>query len=82
MDGQNLQRLSLEPYVGTKIIEACQMTCTDYNRNYGKALESYEPNGYVVFYPDGYVSWSPKSVFEEAYRKLNKSEISKVSYYK
>ena len=25
-------------------------------------------DGYKVRYPDGYVSWSPKEVFEEAYR--------------
>ena len=24
--------------------------------------------GYAVKYPDGYISWSPKGVFEEAYR--------------
>ena len=27
--------------------------------------------GYKVIYPDGYVSWSPKDVFEEAYRPTN-----------
>ena len=27
--------------------------------------------GYKVVYPDGYVSWSPKDVFEKAYRILD-----------
>ena len=27
--------------------------------------------GYKVIYPDGYVSWSPKKVFEEAYREID-----------
>lgn len=27
--------------------------------------------GYKVVYPDGYISWSPKDVFEEAYRKTD-----------
>ena len=38
-----------------------------------KTLLAWEENrgdkpGYAVQYPDGYVSWSPKDVFEEAYR--------------
>jgi len=32
-------------------------------------------DGYKVVYPDGYVSWSPKKVFEEAYREVNEEEI-------
>lgn len=27
--------------------------------------------GYAVLYPDGYESWSPKEVFEEAYRETD-----------
>jgi hypothetical protein len=27
--------------------------------------------GYKVVYPDGYVSWSPKDVFEEAYKETD-----------
>ena len=42
-------------YIGTKLIKA------EPQEKDGKA-------GYKVFYPDGYVSWSPKDVFEEAYR--------------
>lgn len=76
-------RLPLEPYVGSKIIEACPMDLSVFNETYSKVIPKTEgEHGYVVFYPDGYVSWSPKVVFEEAYRKLNKKEISSVSYYK
>lgn len=83
MEAQTLTRLPLEPYIGSKIIEACPMELDRYNSYYNKVVPSTEGNeGYVVFYPDDYVSWSPKSIFEEAYRKLNSSEISKVSYYK
>ena len=32
--------------------------------------------GYKVFYPDGYISWSPKAVFEQAYREVTQSEKS------
>ena len=36
----------------------------------GTKVVQAEPaeNGYKVVYPDGYVSWSPKEVFEEAYQ--------------
>lgn len=82
MEGQAMGRLPLEPYIGSKIIEACPMTLTVFNSTYNKIVPATSgEEGYVVFYNDGYVSWSPKTVFEEAYRKLNKSEISKVAYY-
>ena len=42
-------------YIGTKLIKA-------------EPQEKDEKAGYKVCYPDGYVSWSPKDVFEEAYR--------------
>lgn len=29
-----------------------------------------EEDGYQIFYPDGYVSWCPKSVFEGSYRNV------------
>ena len=45
----------MEQYIGTKIIQA------EPQSRDGK-------EGYRVLYPDGYVSWSPKAVFEEAYR--------------
>lgn len=42
-------------YIGTKIIEA-------------EPCEKSGVPGYKVVYPDGYESWSPQAVFEEAYR--------------
>ena len=47
----------MEQYIGTKIIHA-------------EPMEKNGREGYkVVYAPDGYESWSPKDVFEEAYRK-------------
>jgi hypothetical protein len=34
--------------------------------------------GYKVTYPDGYVSWSPKDVFEKAYYKLSDPEGNRI----
>ena len=62
----------MQKYIGTKIIEAVPAI-----RKGGKVYEegwpipkSMDPteDGYKVRYPDGYESWSPKGVFEEAYR--------------
>ena len=75
-------RLPLQPYIGSKIIEACPMTLSQYNSIYQKVVPATDgEDGYVVFYTDGYISWSPKSVFEEAYRKLSTKEINKIVYY-
>lgn len=47
-----------------------------------KRVEAYPEerngqDGYVVIYPDGYKSWSPKDVFESAYFKCtNKYDVS------
>lgn len=63
-------------YVGTKLIKACPMDeCTflaDFKREDVSNRETR--SGYKVVYPDGYVSWSPKDVFETAYREVTDSE--------
>ena len=62
----------MQKYIGTKIIEAVPAI-----RKGGKVYEEGWPipkstdpmeEGYKVRYPDGYESWSPKDVFDEAYR--------------
>lgn len=52
----------LKSYVGTKIIQ-------------GEPEEKEGEPGYKVVYPDGYVSWSPKVVFENAYREITPGEF-------
>ena len=63
----------MKTYIGTKVIDAEPMTRGEYNKYRGwqiPADENPDDEGYRVVYPDGYVSWSPKSVFEEAYREI------------
>ena len=48
----------LQNYIGVKIVKAEQQ-------------EKDGRPGYKVLYPDGYVPWSPKYVFEKAYRILD-----------
>ena len=61
----------MQKYIGTKMIQAepaYRSGGTIYPKTgyYPRALDLED--GYKVLYPDGYVSWSPKDVFEEAYR--------------
>jgi hypothetical protein len=51
----------MRAYIGTKIIQA-------------ETQEKDGQPGYLVVYPDGYRSWSPKAVFEEAYRPVSLTE--------
>lgn len=70
----------MKTYTGTKIINAKPMTRGEYNIFRGWKLPANEngsDEGYLVEYTDGgkanttayagYVSWSPKDVFERAY---------------
>ncbi len=74
----------MKQYIGTKIINAKPMTRLEYNQFRGWKLpadENGEDPGYLVEYTDGgkanteqyvgYVSWSPKDVFEKAYRPIS-----------
>jgi len=47
----------MQKYIGFKMIEA------------ERQMKNNEA-GYKVVYPDGYVSWSPKEVFEKAYMQV------------
>lgn len=61
----------MERYIGTKIIEARPMTRGAYNEYRGWTVpvgKNPADEGYLVKYTDNYVSWSPKDVFEAAYR--------------
>lgn len=65
--------LELAKYIGTKLIKAKPMTRGDYNKYRGWKLpenENPDDEGYLVVYvdSDNYESWSPKDVFERAYR--------------
>jgi hypothetical protein len=48
----------MKNYIGVKIVKA------------EPEVKNGKP-GYKIVYPDGYVSWSPKEVFERAYRELD-----------
>ncbi len=65
----------MKTYIGSKIIKADPMDeCTFLARS-GQDISNRETRpGYLVIYPDGYESWSPKEVFEIAYREITEGE--------
>ena len=64
----------MEQYIGSKIVQAETMSWGEYNAAHGWPVSNNEAKsaeGYEVRYQDGYVSWSPKEVFEAAYRRTD-----------
>lgn len=64
----------MKKYLGVKLIsaESCKgynNKCYNENNMYPTGSEFQE--GYKVLYEDGYESWSPKDVFEKAYRPID-----------
>lgn len=55
-------------YIGTKEIVAWPHTRPAGAISATNPLGLHEEPGYSVKYPDGYISWSPKDAFEQAYR--------------
>lgn len=67
----------MKSFIGVKILQAKSMNLGDYNRLKGWTIPDDEnplSEGYVVYYPDNYVSWSPKAAFENAYREITEGE--------
>ena len=71
-------------YIGTKVVKGVPMSREIYNKYRGWALPENEngaDEGYLVEYTDGgprndprhdgYISWSPKDVFEGSYKPTN-----------
>lgn len=63
-----MDKLELEFYLGVKLIKAVSMSNVDFATNQNKNFIGTVEDGYLVIYEDGYQSWSPKHVFEKAYR--------------
>jgi hypothetical protein len=67
----------MKKFIGTKVIMAEPMTMTEAQKVLGREIKpaTAEEDGYLVEYKNGYKSWSPKSVFEEAYQELIDGDI-------
>jgi len=62
-------------YIGAKLIRAFPCDRHSFLEGRGKPVPDEDnQHGYQVMYPDGYISWSPKATFENAYREVTASE--------
>jgi len=84
----------MQSYIGTKVINAKPMTRAEYNLFRGWELPKDENGadaGYLVEYTDGgkantsqyqgYVSWSPETVFNKAYKPNSGMSFSEALVY-
>ena len=73
----------LKTFIGVKMIQAKPMNYHQFLseiKNVNEAVAKHEvygedKDGYLVVYPDGYKSWSPKDVFEKAYFQLDRDNV-------
>lgn len=66
----------MKKYIGTKEVLAQPMTAKEAIEK-GYKVNNHTDDGYEVEYKDGYKSWSPKEVFEEAY-KLAETPLDRI----
>ena len=62
---------NMKQFTATKTVMAISMTRTDAEKFLERSITPADPKaeeGYLLRYPNGYYSWSPKEVFEKAYR--------------
>ena len=78
----------MKKYKGTKVVLAEPMNeLTAVELGYARPNEDNHEwrEGYHVVYPDGYHSWSPKNVFEEAYKNsetyIDRAKIEKAELW-
>jgi len=64
----------MKKFVGVNMIEAEPMSQNKFSEIMGKVHGTEDREGYMVSYPDGYKSWSPKDVFEAAYFPLEEGD--------
>ncbi|WP_372650844.1 DUF2829 domain-containing protein [Draconibacterium sp.] len=64
----------LPQFIGVKIIGAVAMDMVSFKQEKGEPYEGENAPGYKVVYEDGYTSWSPKHVFEKAYKPVREHE--------
>lgn len=67
-----MENLLMTQFTGTKTVKACKMSRKSAEEIIGRKMrpdsdEIEDEEGYLVVYPDGYQSWSPKKVFEDSY---------------
>ena len=54
----------MQQYIGTKIVQAEPMTLVDAEEKLQRKIKAGNEDGYLVIYPYGYQSWSPKMLLK------------------
>ena len=68
----------MKKYIGTKTVMAEPMTASvAQGKGYRTGVHQGSAEGYEVEYEDGYKSWSPKGVFDKAYREVTGLDFGK-----
>ena len=58
-------------YIGAKAVKARECGYKEFAVITGKPyIPNLDEDGYLIIYPDGHTSWSPKKIFETAYREI------------
>ena len=61
----------IHQYLGVKAVGGVKQSRHEFMRFKGVPVKNEDDQpGYQVHYPDGYISWSPKAAFEDAYRRI------------
>lgn len=69
----------MKHFIGVKIIKATPMTLGEAEKALDHEIHcdhQEDSPGYLVEYDSNYRSWSPKSVFDVAYREITESEMT------
>ena len=66
----------MKTFIGTKIVQAEPQTELQAGKDCTIDENGESRPGYKVVYEDGYVSWSPKEVFERCYREITVQETA------
>jgi len=86
MAEENTAQLETRSCVGVKILRSAPMSQQEFLSRYKgvkkEDMDNADADGYLVIYPhpDGseYSSWSPKAVYELAYRDLQPFELDAI----
>lgn len=65
----------MKTYIGTKIVKAEPQSELQAGKDCTIDENGQSRSGYKVVYEDGYISWSPKDMFERCYREITDNEL-------
>ena len=81
MRDDSCEQCELPKYIGVKTVWAEPMTRDAFEKKHDRNVGgSKYGDGYEVTYEGGYQAWSPKDVFDEAYRPISSGVTQKMAW--